>query len=232
VHYVSDDTTEHDRAVSHTSAVNKPTDLAPQPFDEVPAADGRVARGQRTRRKVVEALVSLLRDGNPDPTAKVVAERAGVSLRLIFHHFSDMDDLYRAVGAFQLERHWFHLPEVAQDLSLPLRIARTVEHRSVLYEEISPVRRAAVRRSGGSTEVASAIAYTNALLMENLATAFVPELQRCPADERSDILAAADAASSWETWERLRRNSNLSVDGATRIMDRTLTALFMSGAVG
>src|SRR5271163_3997417 len=40
---------------------------------EEPARDGRVARGQRTRRNVAEALMELLRAGETDPTAKAVA---------------------------------------------------------------------------------------------------------------------------------------------------------------
>src|SRR5271154_3298707 len=65
---------------------------------EEPARDGRVARGQRTRRSVAEALMDLLREGDPDPTAKAVAQRAGVSLPLVFHHFADMDDLNQSVA--------------------------------------------------------------------------------------------------------------------------------------
>jgi TetR/AcrR family transcriptional regulator of autoinduction and epiphytic fitness len=192
---------------------------------EEPASDGRVARGQRTRRTVAEALVALLHEGHPDPTARAVAERAGVSLRLVFHHFSDIDDLYRAVAALQVERHWSALPVVAPTLALSTRIDRTVQHRSILYEEISPVRRAAVRRSGGSAEIAAAIAYTDGLLMGSAAAVFAPELGGCTESERIELLAAVDAASSWETWERLRRNSELPTSTAKRIMARTLRAL-------
>ena len=75
-----------------------PLDLAALVALEEPARDGRVARGQRTRRSVAEALMELLRAGETDPTAKAVALRAGVSLRLVFHHFADMDDLYQFRG--------------------------------------------------------------------------------------------------------------------------------------
>ena len=71
---------------------------------ESTATDGRVARGQRTRRNVAEALMELLREGDQEPTARAVAQRAGVSLRLVFHHFTEMDDLYHYVAALQLRR--------------------------------------------------------------------------------------------------------------------------------
>jgi AcrR family transcriptional regulator len=190
-----------------------------------------VARGQRTRLKVAQALVSLLRDGDPDPTAKVIAQRAGVSLRLVFHHYADMDDLYRTVASGQLEHQKQGLPVVSLDLPLEVRIAHTVEHRSVLYEEISPVRRAAVRRSGTSAPVTAAIASSNTLLAAHLSAAFAPELDTRPVDDGSEMLAAMDAASCWETWERMRRSSQLPVDAASRVMTRTLTALLSSEAV-
>ena len=88
-------------------------------WPDEPASDGRVARGQRTRRNVADALGQLLRDGDPDPTAKAIAEQAGVSLRLVFHHFSDMDDLYLYVAVLQLRRQWSDLPRVSRDSPSP-----------------------------------------------------------------------------------------------------------------
>jgi AcrR family transcriptional regulator len=194
------------------------------PFEE-PTTDGRVARGQRTRRRVAEALVDLLRDGDPDPTAKAIAERAGVSLRLVFHHFSDIDDLYRAVATLQLERHWGDLPRFSASLALPTRIERTVRHRSVLYEEISPVRRAALRRAPTSSGVTELLVHTDGLLRENLSASFAPELEKRPESESIDTLVALDAASSWECWERMRCRSDLNVVATRRVMARTMGAL-------
>ena len=190
-----------------------------------PASDGRVARGQRTRRNVADALCQLLQDGDPDPTAKSIAEQAGVSLRLVFHHFTDMDDLYLFVAALQLRRQWTDLPRVSQRLSLPTRIERTVSHRAALYEEISPVRRAVARRALTSANVAAVIASGDTMLLENLKHALAPELAQLPASTSDDHLEAMDVAASWEAWERMRRSSQLPVRSAKRIMARTLTVL-------
>src|SRR5580692_6797099 len=143
-------------------------DLATLLALEEPARDGRVARGQRTRRSVAEALMQLLRDGESDPTAKAVARRAGVSLRLVFHHFADMDDLYQFVGALQLRRQWTAMPRISPKLSLATRIERTVSHRATLFEEISPVRRALVRRAPSSPGVRADIGAADRLLLEDL----------------------------------------------------------------
>jgi AcrR family transcriptional regulator len=181
---------------------------------------------------VAEALVELLREGEPDPTAKAIAERAGVSLRLVFHHFTDIDDLYTAVGLLQIERHWTDLPTLSPKLPLSSRIERTVRHRSILYEEISPVRRAAIRRSGSSTRITQAVGYTDNLLVQNLGAAFAPELDPLAETARTELLVALDAGTSWEAWERMRRTSKLPVVASRRVFTRILSALLASGPSG
>jgi TetR/AcrR family transcriptional regulator of autoinduction and epiphytic fitness len=201
---------------------------APDAPSQRPTTDGRVARGQRTRRRVAEALVDLLADGEPEPTAKAIAERAGVSLRLVFHHFGDIDDLYQTVATLQLERHWGDLPQFSPRLALPTRIERTVRHRSVLYEEIAPVRRAALRRAPTSAGVTELLARADGMLRENLSAAFAPELAAQPPTESIETLAALDAVSSWEAWERMRWRSDMNVVATRRVMTRTMSALLGS----
>ncbi len=60
--------------------------------------DGRTARGLRTRRAVVDALLALQEEGDLEPTAQRVAARAGVALRTVFGHFSDMETLWAQAG--------------------------------------------------------------------------------------------------------------------------------------
>jgi AcrR family transcriptional regulator len=187
--------------------------------------DGRVARGQRTRRNVAEALMALLREGDTEPTARAVAERAGVSLRLVFHHFAEMDDLYHYVAALLLRRQWSAMPFVSPKLALATRLERTATHRAALYEEISPVRRALVHRMSSSDGVSAAIHAADTLLLENLKETFAPELSALPASSRMEVLEAMDVASSWEAWDRLRTVSMLQVRGAKRVMTRMLDAL-------
>jgi AcrR family transcriptional regulator len=187
-----------------------------------------VARGQRTRRHVAEALIELLREGDPEPTAKAVAQRAEVSLRLVFHHFAEMDDLYHYVAALVLRRQWSGMPRISDRLALATRLDRTVAHRAALYEEIAPVRRALMRRVATAPSVSDAIAAADGLLLENLKTTFAPELAALPEGPRAAQLDALDTASSWEAWNRLRTVSRLPVRGAKRVMTRTLGALFAS----
>src|SRR5580698_8742971 len=118
--------------------------------------------------------MELLREGEQDPTAKSVARRAGVSLRLVFHHFADMDDLYQFVAALQLRRQWADMPQLSPRLSLPTRIERTVAHRAALFEETSEVRRALACRAPTCPGVGQALAASDRLFREDLKATFAP----------------------------------------------------------
>jgi TetR/AcrR family transcriptional regulator, regulator of autoinduction and epiphytic fitness len=208
-------------------------DRAPAPLDlaalvalEEPARDGRLARGQRTRRNVAEALMELLLAGETDPTAKAVARRAGVSLRLVFHHFADMDDLYQFVGALLLQRQWAEMPQLSPQLSLPVRIERTVAHRAALFEQIAEVRRALACRAPTCPGVREALAASDNLFLEDLKATFAPELTELPTTGRDEYVGAMDAGVSWEVWDRLRTTSGVPVRSARRVMSLMLGALF------
>ncbi len=199
---------------------------------EEPTRDGRVARGQRTRRHVAEALAELLRAGDPDPTAKSVARRAGVSLRLVFHHFADMDDLYGFVAALQLRRQWADMPQLSPGLPLATRIERTVAHRAAHFEEASGVRRALVCRVPTSPAIRRALAAADGLFLQDLQSTFADELAALPASTRAEHLGAMDTGTSWETWERLRTTTGLPVRGARRVMALMLEKLCAGTMVG
>jgi AcrR family transcriptional regulator len=205
-------------------------DLEAEAETETTVTDGRVARGQRTRRNVADALMELLREGEPEPTARAVAERAGVSLRLVFHHFAEMDDLYHYVAALLLRRQWSEMPIISPKLALHTRLERITAHRATLYEEISRIRRALVRRMATSEGVCAAVHAADALLLENLKETFAPELSGLPASSRIEVLEAMDVVTSWEAWERLRTISLLQVRPAKRVMARLLDALCTTSA--
>jgi AcrR family transcriptional regulator len=191
-------------------------------------SDGRVARGQLTRRRVAEALVALLNEGTVEPTAREIAERAGVSLRLVFHHFSDLEDLHRAVGELQFELHWSRLATVSSDLPLSIRTALVSKSRGDLYEEIGAVRRAGMRKIDTSEGIARVIDDSNELLRLGLESTFAPEITSLSRTGLSptDLLDMLDWATSWESWERLRRHQKMSPDRAVETLRRILDTIF------
>src|SRR5438034_7102235 len=104
--------------------------------------DGRTARAQRTRDAVVDSLLELVREGELRPTAPRIAERAGVSLRSVFQHFSDLEALY-AVAA---ERQLVMIAGLVRRLSptgpLDDRLEAFVGQRSRVLEALTSVQRA------------------------------------------------------------------------------------------
>src|ERR1700733_2213878 len=103
------------------------------------ALDGRLARGARTRHAVVDALLDLLNEGDLRPTAARIAERAGVSLRIVFHHFDDLESIYSELADRQAER----VKPLTVPIPVTLPFARRVEEfsaqRGRLLETLSPV---------------------------------------------------------------------------------------------
>src|SRR5215831_10500116 len=107
------------------------------------SVDGRLARGERARGAIVDALLALIDRGDLRPSAARVAERAGVSLRSVFQHFSDVESLFAAASR-QAERVSIYLGGIPEDGPLASRLGAFVRQRSRLLEAIAPVRRAAI----------------------------------------------------------------------------------------
>jgi AcrR family transcriptional regulator len=181
--------------------------------------------------------MELLRAGDPDPTAKSVAQGAGVSLRLVFDHFADMDDLYQCVAALQLRRQWVDMPQLSPALSRSTRIERTVAHRGAPWRTVARSSRRIpksgapwVGRAPTSPSVRRALAAADTLFLEDLEATFAPELAGVTGSARGELVGAMDTGTSWEAWERLRKTSGIPVRGARRVMSLILESLCASTA--
>lgn len=189
--------------------------------------DGRVLRGERNRTALVEALLELVDGGDPQPTAPRVAERAGLSLRTVFQHFADMESLYAAVADRQTERVQALVAD-APDPSQPLarRVETLVSQRARFYETVTPVRRASLLVAHRSPELTARLDGVTRHLRRQVAETFQPELRRLGRARRGDVLSALEAATSWETWDSLRRTQRRSVAATIRtvrvLVDATL----------
>jgi AcrR family transcriptional regulator len=192
---------------------------------EVEAIDGRAARANRTRRAVVDALLGLIEEGDLRPTAPRIAERAGVSLRSIFQHFNDLEALFAAAAARQLEQLSALVAPVSTDAPLTHRLDAFVAQRARVLEALTPVSRASRLQEPGSAALRSTRQRLLRRGRAEVAAVFAAELRRRPGADRVELLDALDAASSWQTWEALRAHQRLSTARARRVMRRTLAAL-------
>ncbi|MGH2930995.1 MAG: TetR/AcrR family transcriptional regulator [Solirubrobacteraceae bacterium] len=165
-----------------------------------------------------------MNEGDTAPTAKAVAERASVSVRLVFHHFEDMEALYRMALAEQASGEWAEVREVAPSLAVAERIDRTVRQRAKLFDAIAPLRRAVTTIALRREDVEADIDETDQQLRGWIEQTFERELAAAR-KERRDLLDALDVAASFETWDRLRHGQGLSAVAARRAVTRTLSAL-------
>lgn len=181
--------------------------------------DGRRARGERTRIKVLEALLALVDEGDLHPTAQAVAGRAGVALRTVYHHFEDVEALRRMALDLQLDRHREILRPIDPKLSLDERITQFARQCRRLFEALTPIRRATLFDENSSSEMADGLRRARFLRREHLEATFAPELQR--AEGGRELVDAADVASSWQTWYYLRQGLGRSAN----VTETTIVAL-------
>src|SRR6202521_1600191 len=146
--------------------------------------DGRLARSARTRRAVVDALLDLLGEGDLRPTAARIAERAGVSLRLVFHHFDDLEAIYSELADRQAERGKPLTLPMAGARPFPRRAEKFSAQRGRLLETLSPVRRSAVLMEPFRPALAKRLKHARDLTRAAAIAAFAPELSTLAPDAK------------------------------------------------
>jgi AcrR family transcriptional regulator len=187
--------------------------------------DGRVGRSERSRAAVADALLALIEEGDLRPTAPRIAARAGVSLRLVFHHFKDLEAVFADASRRELQQVIPTLRAVPADGPLPQRIEAFVEERTRLLERVRTMWRAAELQEPFSTEISKRMAMVRAWLRGDAERVFGRELARAKGAARSELAAALAAAASMGSWDDLRRHQELTADKARRILAQTLGAL-------
>ena len=107
--------------------------------DTIP--DGRRRRSENSRNRIVAAMLDLVAEGRITPSAEEVASRAGVGLRTVFRHFTDMESLYAAMTGRLAEHYemWL-IPFDSTDWQGQL--AEAIERRTATYERLLPFKRA------------------------------------------------------------------------------------------
>jgi AcrR family transcriptional regulator len=188
----------------------------PSPDD---AVDGRRRRRDRNRESVVEALLSLYREGELTPGTDAIAERAGISTRSLFRYFDDVDALVRTAVARQQE-HLADLYEMSARSDQPVgeRIDRFVADRTRLLDAMGPVGELARSIAPRQPQVAAELGRIRAVLRGQVVDVFGPHLAALPVDERDAVLSALDVVCSWEARHLLRQDQRLSKRAAARVM--------------
>ena len=183
------------------------------------ATDGRVRRGAENRSALVEALVALYEEGELEPTATQIAERAGVAVRSVYGHFGDIETLAAEVAQRQWDVHGRLMDAEPIDGTLTERVEELVARRAALFEAVAPVRRAGMLHLHRSETIAANLRRLGRHLRAQVAQTFAPELAEAP------FLDAADLLLSWESWDRLRTQQGCSSTRARRVLADALIRL-------
>lgn len=191
---------------------------------DAPAGDGRVRRGERSKAAVVDAILSLLAEGQLRPGVALIAERAGVGERSVFRHFQDLEGLHAAAA----DRHLEAIIPLVRPIppgSRDERIDAFVGQRVRILDADAPLRRAARLNEPFSSAIRARLARGRRVLRSQVEQAFAPELDVLAPGPRSELLAALDAVTTWELWDVLRSQQNLSSARARPILERTVRSL-------
>lgn len=182
--------------------------------------DGRVLRGERNREAIFRALLELIREGHPQPTAREVAERAGVQARTVFRHFQDMAGLNAELSARVGAELRPLFEEATRQGSVEDRIQMLARVRGRAYERLAPFERAN-RAHRQRFEFIRADHEAMVLELRKNLRDVLPELRNLP----PHVHAMLELAFSFEAWDRLRSDQQLSVAQAQRAVTSGALAL-------
>ena len=185
--------------------------------------DGRRVRSERSRKSIIDAMLQLVEEGILVPTAQQVSERAGVGLRSVFRHFSDMESLFATADIKIREQYQGLFAGGDRNGTLKERLQHAVEQRALAYEA-----------SGNYLLTSKAQIWRYRVLREQYARAqrqlrkdlddWLPELKRLTSEEREMV----DAIASFEHWNRLREHQKLNKKASTRLVTRLMHRIILN----
>ena len=187
---------------------------------EVVKKDGRVKRSERSRKAIIDGMLALVEQGCYIPTAQQVADEAGISIRTVFRHFSEMEQLYKELDEASRPSYEAHFVNQDCSGSLALRISRIVDTRIKGYVEIFHLEKATHALLWRSAITKENYQDNQKLLRRGLFK-MLPELKV----KDSQIQELADALTSFEFFERLHTFQELSIEECTTILSTKLTQL-------
>lgn len=181
--------------------------------------DGRRQRSNASRRKIAHAMLELLREGEPDPSADLVAERAGVGRRTVFRLFSDMEGVFREMHDIMTSRLTPEFVRPFEATTWRARLDELVERRAKAFEQMLPIKTAADARRYTSNFLQIEHKKVTRLQREALRDILPTALAK------GDMLEALDLTLSFEAWRRLRHEQGLSVKQSQAVLRQMLAGL-------
>lgn len=172
---------------------------------QAPASDGRRARSQASRSKIIQALMDMIVKGDANPSTAKIAKKAGVGLRSVFRHFDDKDAMFREVDTILVKAYQPIIDAPYTSDAWQDRLFEMVERRCEISEGIAPFRISTAAARQGSE-----------FLKQNYQRLHDTEKARLnailPSQMHTDtaIGRAIMVAMSFDTWRLLRLDEKLS----------------------
>lgn len=184
-------------------------------------ADGRRARGQENRRRIVEAMLALIGSGTISPRAEDVAARAEVGLRTVFRHFDDMDSLYREISASMSAELFPIATAPLPEGDWRVRLGELIERRARVFEKMMPFKIAADVHRHRSEYLQVEHDELGRFQRDTVRAAIGPRLCR-----NVIKLETLDLLMSFDAWRRMRLDQKLSVAQCKKLLTSASAALF------
>ena len=185
-------------------------------------SDGRRLRSERSRQAIIDAMLALVEEGVLIPTAQQVSDRAGVGIRTVFRHFSDMESLYATADTKIRAQYQGLFAAGDREGTLPERLLHAVEQRAIAYDAITNHLLTTKAQLWRYAILQEQYDRTQRQLRKDLDD-WLPELQSLAAEDREMV----DAVSSFEHWNRLRQQQGLSKNTSISLTVRLLTRIVL-----
>ncbi len=170
-----------------------------------PKTDGRKLRTNDSRKKIVDAFLKLIVDGNVAPSGEEVATAAKVSLSTVFRRFPEMEILYRELV---IEVQAKYVPKFLVPFASTHwrgKLAEMVERRAGAFEVIMPYRIAS-----------KVLMHRSNFLKENIERWALMQRKQLELvlpfsdTQQPKMFAAIESTMSFDHWIQLRKVQNLS----------------------
>ncbi len=189
--------------------------------------DGRRLRSRDSKRKIVSAMLELVREGRIAPTAEEVASRANVGLRTVFRRFKDMESLYAEMSVAISEKVAPIIDEALGHEDWWNNFAQLLVSRLRGYEHIMAYRIAAHALRFHSNILHS----RHRQIVRDERERLIASLPAFLLEDRVRI-EGLEAVLSFDMWNQLRNDQKLSVGAASNVVYRLVNALLPEAKLG
>ena len=188
----------------------------------IDVTDGRRLRSRDSKRKIVTAMLELVREGRIAPTAEEVAQRANVGLRTVFRRFKDMESLYAEMSVAISEKVAPIIDEALSNDDWISNLQQLVARRARVYEIVMPYRVAADVLKFQSTTLLT----HHRQIVSDERKRLLSVLPQSVSDDQA-LIEALEAILSFDMWNQLRNDQRLSASEASEVVRRIVTSLLV-----